>query len=309
VRLSQEAAAWRGKWVLMQYTALGWSRRGLPTNVPRVLRKLRGHGARCAVVFHDANPYPGSRLRDRFRRRLQTSYMRRAYDLAELNIFPIPLERVSWLPKFPSKAVFIPIGPNLPEHSSANVKESPGTADAKRIAIFGVTQHDIAYEVSQIQSVVSRARERVGRLELTVLGRGSAEAQTALEKAFSSGDVKLSVLGLLPEGQLVHHLANADVLLFVRGSISIRRGTAIGAIACGLPIVGYEGPETDSLIREAGVNLAPAGDAEALAFALTRVLCDDQLQGELRERSKHAYENHFSWDKIADQFVAVLSNA
>lgn len=307
--LWKEAANWRGKWVVMQYTALSWSSRGLPTKVPQILRNLQASGARCSVVFHDANPFQGVRLRDRIRTRLQIRCMRRAYDLAEASIFPIPLEKVPWLPVLPSKATFVPIGANLPACSLLHDAEHLGFAPAKRIVIFGVTGHDIVHEVSQIQSVVNQAGQKIPGLELIVLGRGSVEAQNALERAFPGGDVKLSILGVLPEQELARHLAKADVLLFVRGALSLRRGTILAAMSCGLPIVGYEGPETDGLIREAGVDVAREGDMDGLATALIRVLLDDELRLRLRECSKRAYATHFAWDTVAGQFIGALSNA
>jgi len=308
--LAEESANWSGKWVLLQYTALGWSRRGFPTKVPRILRKLRDRRVRCAVVFHDANPWVGRRIRDQIRTRVQISCMRHAYHLAELGIFPISLDRVSWLPpNTTSRAAFIPIGPNLPECSLISWPENPSIIETKRIAIFGVTEHDIDHEVSQIQSVINRVKVGVPRLELTVLGRGSASARTALEKAFAGHDVKVSILGILPEEEIAGHLAKADALLFVRGSLSLRRGTLLAAMFCGVPIVGYEGPETEALFKEAGVKTARSGDIQDLASALTRVLSDDKFRQELRHRSKSTFTQHFSWDKIAEQFVGVLSNA
>src|SRR5487761_2159038 len=50
--LRRDAAAWRGQWVLLQYTALSWSRRGFPFGALAVLGVLRRRGVRCAVVFH-----------------------------------------------------------------------------------------------------------------------------------------------------------------------------------------------------------------------------------------------------------------
>lgn len=306
-QLRRESGGWTGKWVLLQYTALSWSRRGFPFRVLAVLHILKRIGGRVAVVLHEPSRQARSPRRwiDRLRGACQDWVIRRLYVGAEKTIFTVPLETVPWLPASRSKAAFIPIGPNLPECSL--IRENSDT-EPRRIAVFGLTGHDIAYEVSQIQSVVNQAKERIPRLELTVLGRGSVEARTALEKAFAANDVKLSILGILPGEQLAHHLASADALLFVRGSLSLRRGTLLAAMACGLPIVGYDGPETDLLIREAGVEAASSGDIDGLAAALTHVLSDDKFRQKLRKRSKSTYERHFSWDRIAEQFVGVLSN-
>jgi glycosyltransferase involved in cell wall biosynthesis len=60
-------------------------------------------------------------------------------------------------------------------------------------------------------------------------------------------------------------------------------------------------------MTEAGVLLAPEGDRDALADALGRVLADDTLRAELRRRSLAAREKHFSWDRIAQDYLRVLN--
>jgi glycosyltransferase involved in cell wall biosynthesis len=97
------------------------------------------------------------------------------------------------------------------------------------------------------------------------------------------------------------------VQLFVRGHISTRRGSAIAAIACGLPIVCYSGPETTWPITEAGILAVPYGKRDALAKALEIVLRDDRLRRTLAERSRDAYEKYFSWAAITEQFAEALS--
>jgi glycosyltransferase involved in cell wall biosynthesis len=106
------------------------------------------------------------------------------------------------------------------------------------------------------------------RLRLVVLGRGSKEAENYLKDALRNVGVELSVLGLLPAEEVANILADADLMLFVRGPLSGRRGSAVAGIASGLPIVGYSGSETTFPLTEAGLELVPEGDHEALACAL-----------------------------------------
>ena len=101
-RLNALSRGWRGQWVLLQYTALAWSRRSFPTRFLSVLRILKRNGARVGVIFHDANPYHGERLVDRLRRAMQTHVMRKTYRVADQCIFPVPLDNVTWLPENPN---------------------------------------------------------------------------------------------------------------------------------------------------------------------------------------------------------------
>src|SRR5207249_1332491 len=110
-----------------------------------------------------------------------------------------------------------------------------------------------------------------------------------LRRAMNGAKVELTVLGLLPAEDISQLLAEADVLLFVRGPLSSQRGSAIAGMACGLPVVGYAGPHTGPPLTEAGVTLVPQGNAEALADALTRVLSDGDLRQCLHEQTVAAY--------------------
>ena len=145
--------------------------------------------------------------------------------------------------------------------------------------------------------------------KLLVLGRNAQEAESPLRAALAGTKVELEVHGVLPADEIERRLSESDVLLFLRGGISSRRGSALAGIACGLPVVAFEGAETGPPITEAGVLLSPEGDRTALANNLARVLSDDALRNDLRKRSLEAREKYFSWNVIARKFLQVLNNA
>jgi glycosyltransferase involved in cell wall biosynthesis len=55
------------------------------------------------------------------------------------------------------------------------------------------------------------------------------------------------------------------------------------------------------------VLLVPQGNRKELANALTRLLVDDALREELRQRNLRAWQEHFSWSAIARRLVLVLA--
>ena len=118
--------------------------------------------------------------------------------------------------------------------------------------------------------------------------------------------MELSVEGVVGPAQVVQKLSVCDVLLFVRGPISSRRGSAIAGIACGLPVIAYPGSETAPPITDAGVVLVSPDHPDELNAALVRVLCDPAYRTELAVRSLAAYQTHFSWPAIAARFSARL---
>lgn len=163
-------------------------------------------------------------------------------------------------------------------------------------------------EVGQIAEAICRARGRVRGLDLVVVGRGSEEARGALAHVLGGRDVNVSIFGVRPASEVARILSEADALLFVRGHVSSRRSSAVAGISCGVPVVGYYGPETGRPITDAGVVLVAEGDCEALGDALGHVLVDGTWRASLRDQALTARREHFSWEAIGQRFREVLGN-
>lgn len=305
--LWSDAAGWRGRWVLVQYTALSWSRRGFPFGALAVLAVLCRRGVRCAVVFHDPWRHPGTRWIDRVRGACQEWVIRRLYHGARRAVFCDPLEKIRWLPKNDTKSVFIPIGANIPERLPQTADGPERNGAAREVAVFCLdgTPHR-RQQLSDIAQAARVAAQSGAKLRVIFLGRGTPEARGEIERAFRGISVEVSNLGLLDAENVSDALAECDAMLCVRGRLYSRRGSAIAGIACGLPIIGYGGEAEGTPLAEAGVLLVPYGDAEALGAGLARVLVDAGFARELRSKSVQAQQKYFSWDRIAGSYVDVL---
>ena len=309
--LRLQAASWRGRWVLVQYTALAWSTRGFPYKFSRVLKILKSAGARIAIVFHDVEPFRGPRLVDRLRTRVQLHAMRCALAAAELAIFTIPLEKLSWLTGSPSRAHFIPVGPNLPipipsEQEFTSVGQCSATPT---IGVFIITGGEPgARETKIILGAVRHAAQKLGKLRLSVFGRHAELREAALREGLQDLPVEVSAEGVLDDQQVIDRLRAADVLLFVRAPISTRRSSAIAGIAAGVPMVAFAGAETSWPVTDAGVLLTSPKNPAELHDALVRVLSDPELRASLRQQNALAYRQDFSWPAIAARFAAVLKS-
>lgn len=301
--LREKAADARGACFILQYTALNWSRRGFSWRAVSVLRILKKSGARCAIMFHDSGGYPGSRLVDRLRRFVQIRVMQGLVRLADVAIVNVPPENLPWLPAGSRKTVFIPVGANLPTPEKAWSQPRVPEEFPPSVAIFSSSLGRAGEEEAQtIAEAVSYATQKLGPVRLVVLGRNSEGSALQLKEKLSGISVQIDVRGLLPADEIVRVLASCDVMLFVRGPISSRRGSAIAGIACGLPVVASEGWETGWPITEAGVVLLPANDTMGYGPALLRVLSDKDYAASLAERSRQAYSQCFSWSVIAAQY-------
>ncbi len=306
-QLREQARAWRGRWVLVQYTALAWSRRGLPLRLPAVVGALKQAGAKVALLLHDPSAAGGTSLRDRLRRMATHAVLRRASRIADRVLTTIAPETISWLcaaPELLPKISLVPIGSNVPARWTEPGGEPDGAAT---VCVFGVTEGH-REEARAIARVVIAAAREIGPLRLLVFGRGAQQAGPVLREALAGAPVELDVRGILPAENVSALISCSRALLFARGGISTRRGSAIAGIACGVPVVAYAGEETAPPITGAGVRLVPRGDEGALARELARVLADRQLWEELRQRNRAAWEAHFSWPAVARSIRRALGD-
>jgi glycosyltransferase involved in cell wall biosynthesis len=305
--LAQQAAYWRGRWVCLQYTALAWSSRGFPLRFLSVLNVLRRAGARVAVVYHDAGPYSGSRNFDKLRRSIQLKVMRLSLRSSDLGIFTVPLNAISWLGAPPSNATFIPVGANLPLTTFKEMKACKRPNGALRVAVFGITGGAAGRkESARIVDAMRFASSKIGKLELHAFGRHADDCESALREGLRDAPIDVQVAGVLPAEDVVTELSSADAMLFVRGAISTRRGSAIAGIACGLPIIAERGAETSGPIEEAGVVLVSAEEPAEFGDALLRVLTNPDYRAQLAESSRLAQNKYFSWQAIAARYAQEL---
>lgn len=305
--LRRRAKSWGGMWVMVQYTALAWSGRGFPLRFSRVLHILKKAGARIGVVYHDVEPFTGPRAIDRLRRSAQLRAMRRGMDACEVAVFTVPMEKLTWMKRHYTNAIFIPVGANLPVAREASSRKNIASEGKLNIAVFSVTGGNfMSREVGEISEAVRFAASRVKNMKLAVFGRNSEDAEGELRKRLDGVPVEIQVLGLLSKVDIVRIMSNCDVLLFVRGPISTRRSSAIAGIACGLPVIAAEGPETSSLIKDAGVAFYSPQKKGDLGEALLHVLEDEHYRASLAQRSWIAQQRHFSWNVIAAGYTEFM---
>jgi glycosyltransferase involved in cell wall biosynthesis len=306
------SAAWRDQWVLLQYTALGWSRRGFPFAAVAAILLLRLRGIRCGVVFHEPFRQGGDRnlgWKDALRGTCQDWTIRALHRFARISIVTLPLNKIPWLATGDSKAVVIPIAANIPEAPSRAGFAPPAgnNKNRKTVAVFCFTPGpNSTMEVADTVQAIRAARSAGIAVRLTAFGRSTAEMRGEIERALAGSGTETTILGMIPADEILAYLSAADVQLFVCGSVSQRRSTALAGIACGLPIIGYQGLAEGTPIAEAGLYLVPYRDSAALSAALTKVLQDDELAAQLRQKSRATHEKYFSWDAVAAHYLQAL---
>jgi glycosyltransferase involved in cell wall biosynthesis len=307
-RLQRESRGWSGRWVLLQYTAFSWSRRGFPVPARIVLSLLQRRRARVAVVFHEAcRQGQGKRWIDRLRGACQDWVIRSMYRGAEKSVFTVPLETVDWLPNDANRAAFIPIGANIPE----NARRRQGRAQRngeKTVIVFGITGvPEMGREVDDIAEIIRETSHTFDGVRLVAVGRGSVEAREQLVRGLDKYNVTVEIRGILPAKEVALEFEKADVLLFVRGAITTQRGSVMAGVASGIPIVGYGDRKVIGPLEEAGIEWSPSRACEDFARSLIRVLNNPTHWMELHERNLEAQSKYFTWNRIAERFRNVLA--
>jgi glycosyltransferase involved in cell wall biosynthesis len=123
------------------------------------------------------------------------------------------------------------------------------------------------------------------------------------ERAGVAGRIQWT--GYLPPRDASCAIAALDVYIHTRDVGASTRSTAlVAALAHGVPIVAYRGPETAALFVD-GENLllAPGGSPDALAERVRLVLGSPALRARLSEGARQLYLRHFTWGAIAQQFL------
>ena len=307
-KLGGQSEQWQSAWVVLQYTALSWSRHGFPLGALATLRSLKRRNLRCAAVFHESSRQGGGGLLGQVRGAFQDWVIRRVYSEVDVAIFADPLDEIEWLPADRNRAVFIPIGANLPEPRLQIQSSDNEPLETQTVAIYCLSDppnlHNELSDISKAVRIAANGR----KLRVVFLGRGTREAQGEISRAFDGTPAEITNLGIRDAKDVSDALVPCDVMLCVRGEMNPRRGSAIAGITCGLPIVAYGTRNKAFPISEAGVRLVPYRDSEALTANLVQVLSDTLLREQLRAANRAAQEKFFSWDAIADQMIQALNS-
>jgi hypothetical protein len=146
--------------------------------------------------------------------------MRRAVAFADLAIFTVPPEKLSWRPKVGPRVAFVPVGANLP--IPPEIPDRAAQVSVPTIAVFSITGGEKG-EPRLILHAVRHAAENAGELRLSVFGRHAELRERDLRNGLRGLPVEISVEGVIDPPQVVARFLACDVLLFVRGVFSPRQ--------------------------------------------------------------------------------------
>lgn len=204
----------------------------------------------------------------------------------------------------------IPVGSNIARQPMTAQERQALRRDlspdgAMLVGIFGTGHPDQNYEMA----VEAVAALRPG-VRLVCLGdvEGAGTRLLRLKALAEALGVEKYVLwmGYQDPETLSQYLSALDLFLHlhVEGPNG-RQTTLVAALAHGLPVIAARGREQDRrFIDRQNVWLVPPGGSRALADAMQHLVEAPGTRADLGRRAEETYRVHFTWGRIADQFLA-----
>jgi glycosyltransferase involved in cell wall biosynthesis len=145
-------------------------------------------------------------------------------------------------------------------------------------------------------------------IQLTIAGKVDSRMKDHLEK---ESEIPVEFLGIVPR-EAIPEIMRSSHLLFSAEINPPCPNSVIEALACGLPVVGFDTGSLHELLGDEAVRLAPYGgdpwklhtpDVPALAKVAAEVLVD---QERFRAAARAQAEGHLSLEKMVDEYLKVL---
>lgn len=154
------------------------------------------------------------------------------------------------------------------------------------------------------QTLAIEALQHAPQLHLVLVGDGPLRSELAALARRLAVDARVTFLPAMPQRDLRHLYASADVLLLT----STREGwpnVVLEAMACGTPVVGVDVGAVKDMLVGAGIGrVLERRDPLGLADAIADVCCDPPSRAVV-----HAHAATFDWASVSHQQWKILSQA
>ena len=164
--------------------------------------------------------------------------------------------------------------------------------------------------VDLLVEVVAAFVEQRGRRDVRFVFLGDGECLDDLRaQVVARGlDDCVGVPGWVAEEELFTHLATADVGLDTSLQVEVSPVKVMEYMACGLPVVAFDLPETAALIAGAGV-LVPPGDTGRLAAELDALLEEPPRARRLGREGRRRVVDELSWERQSATYLEAIDRA
>lgn len=205
---------------------------------------------------------------------------------------------------------------NTPASLPPNGRKFPAPADiadwAERPIVLFVGNLLADRGLRQAVNAIGIAREAIPEAALVIVGDGR-EYHTLAEQIAAAGlqdNARLVGWKGGPDHAAYYQHATIGILPFLSTEhINITLANKLfDYMGAGLPIIGTDGPPMRRVLEETGAGvLVPAGDAGALAAAITALIRDPSRRRELGERGRAAVTGAYSWANDRARFLNAIN--
>jgi glycosyltransferase involved in cell wall biosynthesis len=201
----------------------------------------------------------------------------------------------------PSRVHVNPNGVDIPQHKGMSAK-GPGYDG---VFLARLHRSKGVLDLVKIWRIVC---DRHPDARLAIIGDGPEEVKKELTDLIVSSGIQdnVTLLGYLPKDQALGILGSSKVFLFP----SHEEGfgiAALEAMACGLPVVGWDLDVYHDVFGTGGIVTVSMGDHHSFAREVDLLLTDEGVRGKV-SKAAGLTAQRYDWRKIAEQELALLTS-
>jgi glycosyltransferase involved in cell wall biosynthesis len=288
-------------WVLLQYNAFRYGKWGFAPGLVRdALRLRRRHGTRLSIMVHEAW-VPMTDWRSTVMGRWQRVQLRTLVRLAD----GVMTSTEALAREIGHGAVHVPIATNVTPSSVSRAAARDRLGIGRKLAVALLGRAHPSRALDYAESAIAAVVQALGAERLVVMNLGADAPDLAVSRA-----VEVRSPGRQTEDELSVGLSASDLILlpFTDG-VSTRRTTLMAALAHGLPVVGLNGHNTDSVLKRAtdAMVLCRCGDRPGFARATVELTRDPAHMRAVGEAGRRLYQARFDWPVLARSVASQLN--
>lgn len=297
----------QGDAVLVQYTNFAYGRWGFNPWLAPALRRWKRNGLLVATMFHETYMGPPRGIKIRLMRAWQKHFFRqvgRASDLCLFSVEPWTREYRSWFPR--ARVETLAVGSNIPRLPLDRAQKRLELGLPEGVPVLGVFGGTHPSRLFEWVVETSRHLQEIG-VDHRILRIGPNAEEVAKRLA----GAPLVDRGIQDPRGVSEGLSCCDVFLSpISDGASSRRGSLLAGLGHGLPCISTLGDSSDDLFRQAsGRSIEYAKDSQDFARLVAALLRDGTRRSQLGQAALEFHDRHFSWDFIAERFLALLGES
>lgn len=206
-----------------------------------------------------------------------------------------------------SKVLRIPIGANIEPadatRSRAETRAALGIADdAFVVAHLGATGS--GRDFAPILGGLSTLRAEGTDARLLLIGAAESIDTTPLDPT------AVHKTGVIERAQIADALLASDVYVHADpvGPAAGRRGSLVAALAHGLPVIAYPGPDHASELEHGRNILLVKQDPVAVGQLLAELRDETDIREQIGRTARETYDKRFAWKCIGEAYSVVLQD-